>query len=295
MRFNFICFQNRKAYLQQQVPEAVLHYFRKYYCSQVWSFKDSSKVAFSSWKIQNTQCSTYSQRIRSLPRWYFEVNSVSRLSNSVGNEDDSNQETNPARCFKIPETVSAAEREARAVTHIPFRSWCIVCQRAKGQQHYHKSKQKASIVIQLDHSSYKVHGEVENLKVLTVVETVTSMAGTVIVPGFSVNQVAAALKKFIATNGDSQNQFFSVDDHSDPLALQETSRSRDVTTHSNQPSLQPPKSRYCGENSQDSLWSSQSNQNRACRSTRTSFWLSRRVTSTLDRSTCSLSDQSLPH
>ena len=103
-------------------------------------------------------------------------------SHSVGEEDESIQEANQAQCLKIPETVSAAEREAHSLTHMPFRSWCTVCQRAKGQQHYHKSKQKASSVIQLDHSFYKVHGEVENLKVLTFVETVASTSGAAIVP-----------------------------------------------------------------------------------------------------------------
>ena len=100
----------------------------------------------------------------------FEVNSESRLNHSVGEEDSSNQEANP------PETVSAAEREA----------------------HYHNSKQKASSVIQLDHSFYEVHGEVENLKVLTFVQTVTSISGAVIVSNLSTSQVAIkALKKFI--------------------------------------------------------------------------------------------------
>ena len=82
---------------------------------------------------------------------------------------------------------------------MPFRSYRTVCQRAKGQHYYHKSKQKASGVIQLDHSFYKFHGEVENLKVLTFVETVTSMSGAVIFPDLSAKQAAIkALKKFIA-------------------------------------------------------------------------------------------------
>ena len=68
-------------------------------------------------------------------------------------------------------------------THMPFRSWCTVCQRAKGQQHYHKSKQKASSVIQLDHSFYKIHGEAQKIsKCSLFVETITSISGAVIVP-----------------------------------------------------------------------------------------------------------------
>ena len=115
-----------------------------------------------------------------------------------------NQEANPAQCCKIPETVNAAEREAHSLTHMLFRSWCIVSQRAKGQQHYHNQSRRlrASLNLSsLDHSFYKVHGELENLKVLTFVETVTSMPVAVIVPHLWVNQVAVkALKKFIAIN-----------------------------------------------------------------------------------------------
>ena len=55
--------------------------------------------------------------------------------------------------------------------------------KAKGQQHCHKNHQKASSGIQVDHSFYKVQGETVNLKVLTLVETVTSMSGAVIVLG----------------------------------------------------------------------------------------------------------------
>ena len=146
----------------------------------------------------------------------FEVNSESCLNNSLGEDDDSNQEANPAQCFNMPEAVSAAEREAHSLTHMPFRSWCTVCQRAKGQQHYHQSKQKALNVIQLDHSFYKV-----NLKALTFVETVTSISGAVIVPDLSVNKVAIkALKKFIAINGFAKSVLQS-DGYSGLLQLQE--------------------------------------------------------------------------
>ena len=54
-------------------------------------------------------------------------------------------------------------------------------------------------MIQLDHSFYKVHGDRDSLKVLTFVESVTSMSGAVTVPDLSANPVAVkALKQFIA-------------------------------------------------------------------------------------------------
>ena len=86
---------------------------------------------------------------------------------------------------------------------------------------YCNSNQKASSVIQLDHSFYKVHGEVENLKVITFIETVTSMSGAVMVPDLSANQVTIkALKKFVAVNGSTKS-VLQCDGHSGLLALQE--------------------------------------------------------------------------
>ena len=101
---------------------------------------------------------------------------------------------------------------------MPFRSWCTVCQRAKGQHHYHKGRQKITSVIQLHHSFYKVPGDAQNLKVLTFVETVSSMSGAVIVPDLSANQVV--IKKLTAVNGFTKS-VLQCDGHSGLLALQE--------------------------------------------------------------------------
>ena len=147
----------------------------------------------------------------------FEVNLESHLSNSIGKEDDSKQEASPAQCFKIPETVSGAERDAHSLTHTPFRLWCFVCQRAKSAT-LSQVKQKAVSVFQLDHSFYKAHDEGESLKVLTIVETVTSMSGAAFFPDLSVNQVAVkALKKFTAINGVTKS-VLQCDGHSGLLA-----------------------------------------------------------------------------
>ena len=105
---------------------------------------------------------------------------------------------------------------------MPFRSWCTVCQRAKGQHQHHKGNQKLTSVVQLDHSFYKVPGgETHNLKVLNFVEAITSTSGAVIVPDLSANQVAIkALKKFIAVDGFTKS-VLQCDGHSGLRALQE--------------------------------------------------------------------------
>ena len=56
----------------------------------------------------------------------FEVNSESRLKKARGEEDDSNQEANPAQCFEIPETISAAERAVLTAAHaVQVMVYCL--------------------------------------------------------------------------------------------------------------------------------------------------------------------------
>ena len=52
----------------------------------------------------------------------FEVNSESHLSVSTEEEDVSLQEAQPIQCLRVPDPVSAAEREAHSLTHMPSRS-----------------------------------------------------------------------------------------------------------------------------------------------------------------------------
>ena len=76
-------------------------------------------------------------------------------------------------------------------------------------------------MIQLDHSFYKVPGSVQNLKVLTFIETSTSMCGAVIVPDLSANQVGIkALKQFIMVNGFTHS-VLQCDGHSGLMKLQD--------------------------------------------------------------------------
>ena len=76
-------------------------------------------------------------------------------------------------------------------------------------------------MIQLDHSFYKVPGSVQNLKVLTFIETSTSMCGAVIVPDLSANQFGIkALKQFIMVNGFTHS-VFQCDGHSGLMKLQD--------------------------------------------------------------------------
>ena len=137
-------------------------------------------------------------------------------------QEDLSQQAQVPHCLKVPSTPSSAERELHELTHLPFRSWCEMRQRAKGLQGQHKHQsQKKSSVIQLDHSFYKVPGPVQNLKILSFIETSTSMCGAVIVPDLSANQVGVkALKQFTVVNGLT-DRVLQCDGHSGLMKFQD--------------------------------------------------------------------------
>ena len=213
-------FQTGKAYLQQKSQKAVLHYHKHHYYASGLVLSGYVKSSILKWDDPQYTIFDPQSTSQIIAEIDFEINSEARLTQSQEEEDVSLESQKP-QCLKTPESVTAAEREAHSLTHMPFRSWCTVCQRAKGQHQHHKGNQKLTSVIQLDHSFYKVPGETHNLKVLTFVETITSMSGAVIVPDLSANQVAVkTLKKFIAVNGFTKS-VLQCDGHSGLLALQE--------------------------------------------------------------------------
>ena len=230
-------FQTRKAYLQQKSQRAVLHYHKNHYYASGLVLPGYVKNSILKWDDPEYAIFDPQSTSQIIAEIDFEINSEARLT-QLQEEEDVSLESQKPQCLKTPESVTSAEKEAHSLTHMPFRSWCTVCQRAKGQHQHHKSNQKLTSVIQLDHSFYKVPGETQNLKVLTFIETTTSMSGAVIVPDLSVNQVALkALKKFIAVNGFTKS-VLQCDGHSGLLALRRTSRSRDVIAYSDQSSVQ---------------------------------------------------------
>ena len=61
-------------------------------------------------------------------------------------------EAQPSIGLRAPGTPSAKEKEDHDRTHLPFREWCDVCVRARGQAHHHathKAEQDRYSVAQL--------------------------------------------------------------------------------------------------------------------------------------------------
>ena len=158
----FHLFQSGKAYLQQKGHKAVLHYYKNHDYASGLVIPGSVKRSILKWDDPEYTIFDPQSTGQVIAEIDFELNSEARLTQSKEQEEeDVSQEAHRPQCLKVPKSVTSAEKKAHFLTHLPFRSWCTVCPRANGQQHYHKGKQKVTSVTQLDHSFYKVLGEAQ--------------------------------------------------------------------------------------------------------------------------------------
>ena len=155
----FHLFESGKAYLQQHGQRAILHYFRNHYYSSGLVIQGLLKGSLLEWEDAEYTIFDSQSTNQIKAKIDFEVNSESRLSVSTEEEDASSREAQPGQCLRAPDSVSATDKEAHSLTHVPFRSWCSVCQRGESQQRYRKGKsQQTQSVIQVDHSSTRFRG-----------------------------------------------------------------------------------------------------------------------------------------
>ena len=110
--------------------------------------------------------------------------------------------------LRQPQQPSKQERELHNMTHIPFQPWCVVCQEAKGRASQHK-KQKASTKtskIQLDYAYIRQPQDKEPKTILTWVESLTGLAGSLMTTkkGLTQPQLDAVIT-FIKQQGFSQS------------------------------------------------------------------------------------------
>ena len=94
------------------------------------------------------------------------------------------------------------------MTHIPFQPWCVVCQEAKGRASQHK-KQRASTKtskIQLDYAYIRQPQDKEPTTILTFVESLTGLAGSLMTTkkGITQQQLGAVVT-FIKRRGFAQS------------------------------------------------------------------------------------------
>ena len=110
--------------------------------------------------------------------------------------------------LRQPKQPSKQERELHNMTHIPFQPWCVVCQEAKGRASQHR-KQRASTKtskIQLDYAYIRQPQDKEPTTILTWVESLTGLAGSLMTTKKGVTQAQLdAVITFIKRQGFSQS------------------------------------------------------------------------------------------
>ena len=110
--------------------------------------------------------------------------------------------------LRQPKQPSKQERELHSMTHIPFQPWCVVCQEAKGRASQHR-KQRASTKtskIQLDYAYIRQPQDKEPTTILTWVESLTGLAGSLVTTKKGVTQAQLdAVITFIKRQGFSQS------------------------------------------------------------------------------------------
>ena len=110
--------------------------------------------------------------------------------------------------LRQPKQPSKQERELHNMTHIPFQPWCVVCQEAKGRASQHRKKQASTKTskIQLDYAYIRQPQEKEPTTILTWVESLTGLAGSLMTTKKGVTQAQLdAVITFIKRQGFSQS------------------------------------------------------------------------------------------
>ena len=110
--------------------------------------------------------------------------------------------------LRQPKQPSKQERELHNMTHIPFQPWCVVCQEAKGRASQHRRKQASTKTskIQLDYAYIRQPQEKEPTTILTWVESLTGLAGSLMTTKKGVTQAQLdAVITFIKRQGFSQS------------------------------------------------------------------------------------------
>ena len=83
---------------------------------------------------------------------------------------DTLQEARRARGIPQPTQPTKQEMAEHALTHMPYRSWCPICVKAKGKQDAYKQQQSNQPVIQIDFAYLKTSEDEQSLAVLTAVD-----------------------------------------------------------------------------------------------------------------------------
>ena len=107
-----------------------------------------------------------------------------------------------AKPLPRPNEPTEQQRAQHCLTHLPYRSWCEHCVRAKGKERQSKRNTDRQPVIQVDYSFVSTGQDVQQRTVLNAVDVQTGLSTSVVVPKKGRQAYGTAeLKKFIYETG----------------------------------------------------------------------------------------------
>ena len=85
----------------------------------------------------------------------------------------------PKHCLD-PNEPTEQQRAQHNLTHLPYRSWCEHCVRAKGKERQSKRNTDRQLVIQIDYSFATTGADVQQRTILTATDVQTGLATSVV-------------------------------------------------------------------------------------------------------------------
>ena len=117
--------------------------------------------------------------------------------------DYSSTEGRPARGLSTPSEPTVTERALRGLTHLPYRTWCSHCVRAKAKQDPARTVIDKMPVIQLDYCFMRTAEEADSkVTVLTAIDIQTGMSmATVVTQKGTTRHAVYELSQFLYEAG----------------------------------------------------------------------------------------------
>ena len=104
--------------------------------------------------------------------------------------------------------------EEHALTHMPYRSWCLICAKAKGKQDAYKQQHSKQPVIQIDFGYLKTSTDEQSVAVLAAVDLQSQLCMALAVPDKAIQHdcMINSLRSFILGCGRT-NGIIQCDNH----------------------------------------------------------------------------------
>ena len=124
------------------------------------------------------------------------------IPDTVVEQETHDKAARDAKALPRPNEPTEQQRATHKLTHLPYRSWCEHCVKAKGRENHSKRQVDRQPVIQVDYCFVNTGPDVGQPTILTAVDVQTGLSTAVVVPNKGRHSYSVAeLKKFIYETG----------------------------------------------------------------------------------------------